>query len=110
MSRERAVARAEREAAAARQAELDQARREREAADRVRRDRRALRWRRLRLWQSASGRRAAEGRAVLGTAALVLLVVVYVLTGSLRAVLGMALILLVASPMLIKLTFDRSHK
>ncbi|MEO8888841.1 MAG: hypothetical protein ABI301_04355 [Jatrophihabitantaceae bacterium] len=110
MSRARAVARAEREAAAAKRAKADRARREREASERARRESRALHWRRLRLWHSAPGRRRSEGRAVLATTALVLFVVVYVLTGSVRAVLGMALILLVASPMLIKLTFDRSHK
>jgi hypothetical protein len=110
VSRERANARAEREAAAADQRAADRERREREAADRARRDERALRWRRLRLWQSAPGRRKTEGRAALATMALVLFVVVYVMTSSVKAVLGMALILLIASPMLIKLTFDRSHK
>jgi hypothetical protein len=110
VSRERAIARAQREAAAAEQAAADQERREREAAERVRRDQRALRWRRLRLWQSAPGRRKTEGRAALATMTLVLFVLVYVLTSSFKAVLGMALILLIASPMLIKLTFDRSHK
>ncbi|MGH8963330.1 MAG: hypothetical protein ACRDWT_19425 [Jatrophihabitantaceae bacterium] len=110
MSRQRALARAEREAAAVRRAANDQARRQRESLERARRDLRALRWRRLRLWQSAPGRRRTEDRAVLATLSLVLFVVVYVLTGSIRAVLGMALILLVAGPVLVKLTSDRSRK
>jgi hypothetical protein len=110
VSRARALARAEREAAAAQKKVADEQRREREAAERARRDQRALRWRRLRIWQGAPGRRRAEVRAGLATLTLVLFVVIYVITGSVRALLGMALILIIASPMLIKLSFDRSHK
>lgn len=110
MSKARALARAERQAAAAVRSAQAQARREREAIERARAERRALIWRRVRLWQRGSSRRHTEVRAALASLVLVLLVLAYLFTGSVTAIFAMALILLVASPLLLKLSFDRSHK
>jgi Flp pilus assembly protein TadB len=109
MSKQRARARAAREAAARqRDAELA-ARAERDAAARQRRARRDLMRRRLRLWQGAPrGRQHAERRAALVTLVLVVLLVTFLLTSSMGAVLLVGLVLLLASPLLIKLFFDRS--
>jgi hypothetical protein len=111
VSKARAVARAEREAAAAgRRAEAD-ARRERENTERARRERRDLTWRRLRLWQHGPAfRRNKEAWAGLATLVMVVLLLTYLFTSSLGAVLFVALVLLIASPALVKLLIDRSHK
>ncbi|MDT4976604.1 MAG: hypothetical protein QOG98_2362 [Pseudonocardiales bacterium] len=105
------MARAEREAAAARRRAQAQARREREVAERSRRERRELNWRRVRLWQHGPAfRRHKEAWAALATLILVILLLSYLFTSSLGAVLFVALVLLIASPALVKLFIDRSRK
>jgi Flp pilus assembly protein TadB len=111
LSKSRAIARAEREAAAARRRAGAQARHERAAAQRTRRERRELTWRRVRLWQHGPAfRRHKEAWAGLATLVLVILLLSYLLTSSLGAVLFVALVLLVASPVLVMLFLDRSRK
>ena len=111
MSKERARARAVREAAAAQNAADAKARRERDAAMRARRERRELVWRRNRLWQHGSGyRRRKEAIAALLTLDLVVLLLAYLLTSSVDAVLFVLLVLIVASPALAMLTFERRRK
>ncbi|MDT4971980.1 MAG: hypothetical protein QOG22_2123 [Pseudonocardiales bacterium] len=105
------MARAEREAAAARRRAQAQVRREREVAERSRRERRELTWRRVRLWQHGPAfRRHKEAWAALATLILVILLLSYLFTSSLGAVLFVALVLLIASPALVKLFIDRSRK
>jgi Flp pilus assembly protein TadB len=111
LSKERARARAVREAAAAQKAAAEKERREKEAAAQARRERRDLAWRRNRLWQHGSGyRRRKEAIAALLTLDLVVLLVAYLLTSSVQAVLFVLLVLIIASPALAKLIFDRSRK
>jgi Flp pilus assembly protein TadB len=111
VSKARAIARAEREAAAARRRAEAQARNEREGADRARRERRELTWRRLRLWQHGPAfRRHKEAWAALATLVLVILLLTYLFTSSLGAVLFVALVLVIASPALVMLFLDRSRK
>lgn len=108
MSKQRAQARATREAElAARAAELA-AQSERDAAVRARREARASLWRRVRLWQRRPSSRNSEKARVLITAAVVLLVLAYVFTRSVQVVVGVALIEVILSPVFIKLSFDRS--
>jgi hypothetical protein len=106
MSKARALARAERQAAASRRAELEQQRRARADAERAKRQRRSLRWRRLRLWQHGPGFRR-ETWGALGTVVLVLLVVTYLFIGSFTAVVLVGLVLLVVMPALVMLFFER---
>jgi Flp pilus assembly protein TadB len=111
MSKARASARAVREAAAAERAAADKAQRERHAAQRARRERRSLLWRRMRLWQHGSGfHRRRDAWAGLATLALVVLLVTYLFTNSVHAVVLVAFILVLAGPMLVMLTFDRRHR
>jgi Flp pilus assembly protein TadB len=99
-----------REAAAAQKAAADRDRRKKDAAARARRERRGLAWRRHRLWQHGSGyRRRKEAIAAVVTIDLVALLLAYLLTSSLRAVLMVFLIVLVATPALAKLSSDRSR-
>jgi Flp pilus assembly protein TadB len=108
MSRERARARAAREQAAALRASEHQERLARQSAERAKREQRALLWRRIRLWQhGTSFHRRRDSWAALATLSLVLMLVAFLLTGSLRAVLFVALILVIAGPALVMLTFDR---
>lgn len=110
MSKARALARAERAAAAARRAEEERARRDKATAARARQERRALLWRRLRLWQHGPGfRRRKETWAALATVVMLVLFVTYLITSSVGAVLFVALIVLIASPALVMLFFDRSR-
>jgi hypothetical protein len=111
VSKERARARAVREAAAGQKAADEKARRDKEAAAQARRERRDLAWRRNRLWQHGSGyRRRKEAIAGLLTLDLVVLLLAYLLTSSLQAVLFVLLVLIIASPALAMLTFDRRRK
>jgi Flp pilus assembly protein TadB len=111
VSKARAIARAERAAAAARRAADTQASREREAAERARRDRRDLIWRRVRLWQhGAAFRRHKEAWAALATLVMVVLLLTYLLTSSFGAVFLVALVLIIASPALVRVFLDRSRK
>ena len=68
-------------------------------------------WRRVRLWQHSAGhgrqRRTRERIGGLLTVALLAVVAVYVATRSLADVLGTVLVLVVASPVLVMLFFDR---
>lgn len=105
------MARAEREAAATKRRAAAQARREREGAERSRRERRELTWRRVRLWQHGPAfRRNKEAWAGLATLILVILLLSYLFTSSLGAVLFVALVLLIASPALVMLFMDRRRK
>ncbi len=111
MSKQRASARAEREALAARRSAEAAARQAREVAERARRERRDLIWRRIRLWQHGPAfRRHKEAWAALATTVLVLLVIAYLFTGSFAAVLLVVLVVLIASPALVMLFLDRSRK
>jgi Flp pilus assembly protein TadB len=111
LSKERARARAVREAAAAQKAAAEKARREKEAAARARQERLSLVWRRNRLWQHGSGyRRRKEAIAALLTLDLVVLLVAYFLTSSVQAVLFVLLVLIIATPALAMLILDRSRK
>ena len=104
MSKQRAIARAAREAEAAAKAQAVAAQREREAAARARR---LALWRRARLWQRSPNRRHAEVRSVLAAAVLVLLVLAYLFIGSWKAVVGAALVLVIVSPLVLKFGFDK---
>jgi Flp pilus assembly protein TadB len=111
VSKARARARAERAALAADRAAETARRREREAAARVRRERRAAWWRSVRLWQHGPAfRRHRATWGALGTLVFVLLVVVYVFSGSLGTTFLVALVCVVASPLLVMLFFDRSRR
>ncbi|SOD74299.1 hypothetical protein SAMN05892883_3482 [Jatrophihabitans sp. GAS493] len=114
MSKERARTREQRQAAqqallAQRQAE-QAAKQAAEAQRRHRRERRALLWRRVRLWQHGSQyKRNRERWAALGTLLMCVLLVTYLFTWSLREVLVVALICVVASPVLIAFIVNRKQ-
>jgi len=111
VSKERAQARAEREAAAARRVAEAQAHRGRAVVERTRRERRELLWRRVRLWQhGARFRRNKEAWATLATVVLVVLVLTYLFTSSVGALILVGLVLLIGSPALAMLLLDRSGK
>jgi len=111
VSKARAIARAERAAAAARRYADAQARREQQATVRARRERRELTWRRVRLWQHGAGfRRHKEAWAALATLVLVVLLLTYLFTSSVGALILVGLVLLIASPVLAMLFLDRSRK
>ncbi|MDP9117362.1 MAG: hypothetical protein M3O28_08985 [Actinomycetota bacterium] len=108
MSRERAQARARREEHAAKLRAQSAAERTREAAERARRERRALRWRYLRLWHHGPGfRRHKEIWASLATVALVVVVATYVITGSVGAIVLVLLVLVITGPVFVKLSSER---
>jgi hypothetical protein len=108
VSKQRAQARAARETEAARQrAELLQ-KTERAKAVQARKDARAAAWRRMRLWQRTPSTRHKETRRTLVLIFLLLLFLTYVFTRSVQVVVGMAILLAIASPVLIKMSFDRS--
>jgi Flp pilus assembly protein TadB len=111
VSKARQLARAERQRDAAERAAVRQAENQKAAAARARRERRALAWRRIRLWQHGpSFRRQRETWGVLGTLVLLSMLLVYLLSRSWGAVLGTALIFVVGAPVLVRLFFDRSRK
>ena len=108
MSRQRQAARAERERLAAQRAAAADAERARAAAARARRERRSLLWRRVRIWQHGPGfRRNRERWGALGALAMCVLLLVFVLTRSITDVIGTALVLLIATPVLVLLIVDR---
>jgi Flp pilus assembly protein TadB len=85
-----------------------EAERARAAAVRARRERRSLLWRRLRLWQHGpSFRRNRERWGALGALAMCTLLVVYFWTNSVADVIGAALVLVIAAPLLVLLIVDR---
>lgn len=111
VSKERARTRAQRQADAARHLAGEHARREKDVAERARRERRSLAWRRMRLWQHGSGfRRRKDSWAALGTLAMVVLLLAYLLTSSWHVVLLVVLVLVIAFPALVMLTFDRRNE
>lgn len=111
MSKTRAVLRAERQAAAARRSAAEQAARRKAATGRERHERQALAWRRVRLWHNGPGAaRHKDVWAALGTLVMVVLLSTYLFTSSLRAVLLVLLVFVIAGPVLVKLSFDRSRK
>jgi Flp pilus assembly protein TadB len=106
MSKARALARVQRQAAAAQRAQFDQQRRAEAEAARAKRQRRSLRWRHLRLWQHGPGFHR-ERWGALGTLVLVLLVVTYLFAASITAVVLVGLVLLIVMPALVMLFFER---
>src|SRR5664279_4144436 len=106
MSKERAQARALRQAEAARRGVAAQARRDKATAASARRERRALAWRQVRLWQHGSTfRNRKDGWAALGTLAMVLLLLAYLLTSSFQVVFLVVLVLVIAGPALVCLLY-----
>ncbi len=110
MSKARQIARAERARIAAERSAAARAEQQRLAAARARRERRSLAWRRIRLWQHGPGfRRNRERWGVLGTLVLVAMLLVYLFTRSIGAVVGTGLIFAVGAPVLVLLFIDRSR-
>jgi Flp pilus assembly protein TadB len=110
MSKERQKARADRERAAAVAAAAAKAEAERLAAVRARRERRSLAWRQFRIWQHGPGfRRNRERWGWLGVLVFLALLLVYLFTRSAGAVLGTALVFIVAAPVLVLLFVDRNR-
>lgn len=111
MSKARARARAEREAQAARRAAEQQAARERETARRRRRERRELAWRQGRLWRHGSGfRRDKETWAALLTLVLVAVLLTYLVTSSMNAVIVILLVCAIGLPALAVTMMDRRSR
>jgi hypothetical protein len=110
VSKARQIARAERQRLAAERAAAARAAQDKAAADRARRERLALTWRRLRLWQHGpSFHRRRETWGALASLVLLILLVVYLFSRSLGAVFVTALALLICTPVLLLLFFDRSR-
>jgi len=110
MSKARQVARAERQRLAAERAAAARAQQEKAAAARSRRERRSLAWRRIRIWQHGTGfRRNRERWGALAALAMCVLLIVFLFTGSFDAVVGTALVLVIALPVLVLLIVDRSR-
>jgi Flp pilus assembly protein TadB len=108
VAKQRQVARAERERAAARAAAQAAEERQRTAAARARSERRSLAWRRIRIWQHGPAfRRNRERWGALASIVLVLLLLVYLFTGSITALIACGLFCLVGLPVLVLLFFDR---
>jgi Flp pilus assembly protein TadB len=108
VSKERAKRRAERESLTMEQRQEKLRAQQVLAKRRRRKQRRALAWRRLRLWQHGpGGNRQRENWTLLGTVVVAVLVLTYMFTESTREVLGIALIGLIASPLLLVLVFGR---
>ena len=111
MSKQRQLARAERERLAAQRAAQARADRDRAAAARARRERRATLWRRLRLWQHGPGfSRRRERWGALAALILVLLIAIFVATRSVTLVVVTALVLLVGAPVLVLFVVDRGRR
>jgi negative regulator of sigma E activity len=111
MSKARQIARAERERLAAERAAAAKAEAAQAAELRARQERRSLLWRRLRLWQHGPAfRRQRETWGALATVVLLVLLVVYLFSRSWSAVFATALALVVCTPVLVLLFFDRSRR
>ncbi|WP_375490308.1 hypothetical protein [uncultured Jatrophihabitans sp.] len=111
MSKQRQQARAARERAAQQRAAAARDEQRRLARVRERREARRLRWRRLRLWQHGPGfHRRREQWGALTVVAFLVLIVVYVVTGSVVDVIGAVLALLICLPVLVSLFMDRSRR
>uniref|UniRef100_UPI0035C9A576 hypothetical protein n=1 Tax=uncultured Jatrophihabitans sp. TaxID=1610747 RepID=UPI0035C9A576 len=74
----------------------------------ARRERRALVWRRVRLWQHRPGTRERERLGLLGILVLIVLLTVFVVTRSWSATLGAALVCVIAAPVYLVLHRSRS--
>ena len=110
MSKARQIARAERQRLAAERAATARAEQQKAAAARARRERWSLAWRRIRIWQHGPAfRRRRETWGAFATLLLLILLVVYLGTRSIGAVLISALALLVCGPVLFLLFFERSR-
>jgi len=108
MSKARQAARAERQRTASERSAAAEAERAKLAAARARRERRSLFWRRMRLWQHGPGfRRNRERWGALAALAMCVLLVVFIWTSSLDDVIGTALVLVIAAPLLVLLIVDR---
>lgn len=108
MSRERARTRAARQAAHEELLAQRAVERAAVAEKRRRQQQRQLRWRRVRLWQHGSSyRRNKERWAALSTLILCVVLVTYLVTRSLRDVLVVALIAVIASPVLVALIVNQ---
>jgi hypothetical protein len=84
---------------------------DRAARSRARREQLGLRWRRVRLWQHGPGfSRRREAAGALAALVLVLVVITYVVSRSATDVLVVALVLLVAAPVLGLLFFGRGRR
>jgi Flp pilus assembly protein TadB len=111
VSKARAKARAEREALAARRAAAERAAREREAARRARRAKRELAWRQARLWRHGAGfRRNKEIWAALITLVLVAVLLTYLATSSINALIVVVLVCLIGLPALAVSMLDRRSR
>ncbi len=111
MSKQRALARAEREAAAKRRADAARAGQRKRSAAQRRRERRTLTWRRLRLWQHGpSFQRRRETLGALFTLVMATLLLVFLFTGSLTYIVVTALVFVVAGPVLVLIFFDRRRR
>jgi Flp pilus assembly protein TadB len=111
VSKERAVRRAEREAAAAKRADAQRAEQERRTA-RVQRQRHwSRRWRTLRFWRRGNTpTKVRERRAFIGSLLLVVIVTTYVSTRSIGITIGVSLVAAIATPALAAAFLDRSTK
>ena len=108
MSKARQIARAERQRLAAERTAAARAEQQKAAAARARRERWSLAWRRIRIWQHGPAfRRRRETWGAFATLLLLILLVVYLGTRSIGAVLITALALLVCGPVLFLLFFER---
>jgi Flp pilus assembly protein TadB len=111
VSKARQKARAERQRVTAAAAAAAQAEAQRLAAARARRERRSLAWRQLRLWQhGAAFRRNRERWGWLGVLVFLALLLAYLFTRSLGAVLLTALVFIVTAPVLVLLFVDRNRR
>jgi Flp pilus assembly protein TadB len=110
VSKARQIARAERARLAHERAAVARLDAERAAAARARRERRALLWRRVRIWQHGPGfRRNRERWGWLGVLVFLGLLVTYLFTRSIGALVGTALIFVIAAPVLVLLFVDRKR-
>jgi hypothetical protein len=108
VSKQRARLRAEREAALAQKRAAELARRERGNARRQRQAGRELRWRHVRLWRHGHGFANHKDKwAALVTLILAVIVLTYLFTGSLTAVVLLVLVAIVGLPALAVLIFDK---
>jgi Flp pilus assembly protein TadB len=111
VSKARAKARAERQALAAQRAAAERAAREREAARRARWAKRDLAWRQGRLWRHGAGfRRNKETWAALFTLVLVALLLTYLVTSSINALIVVVLVCLIGLPALAVSMLDRRSR
>ncbi|MDQ2836385.1 MAG: hypothetical protein M3Y42_02810 [Actinomycetota bacterium] len=111
MSKERAQRRAERDLLARQRQSEQEAARQRQL-DRQRRRRLRTRLVRSVSWRGGSraSARVKERRAVIASTLLVVVVLTYLLTGSIGMVIGILLIASIATPALVAVFLDRSKK